>query len=63
MLGVTNSGIMPIRDDRLHRLWLNRNDQLTLTVILTGSPALDSPRIVQDGSLTSGTIALSLRKY
>ena len=26
-------------------------------VILTGSLALDSPRIVQEGSLTGGTIA------
>jgi hypothetical protein len=42
---------------RLHGVQLNRNDELTLTVILTGSPALDSPRIVQEGALTGGTIA------
>jgi hypothetical protein len=42
---------------RLRGLRLNRNDELRLMVILTGSPALDSPRIVQEGSLTRGTIA------
>ena len=42
---------------RLRGLRLNRNDELTLMVTLTGSPGLDSPRIVQEGSLRGGTIA------
>jgi hypothetical protein len=102
VLGVTNSGIMPVSDEnfsvplaftfpgrdvrraqvspaplalaivtspaptarvRLRRLRLNRNDELTLTVVLTGSSGLDSSRIVQEGSLTGGTIAVQPDGY
>lgn len=41
----------------LHGLQLNHNDELTVLVVLTGSPARDSPRIIQEGSLIGGAIA------
>lgn len=101
VLGVTNSGTTPIRDERfsvpltfafpgrqvrrvqisraqsaraavtgalptrvrLHGLRLDRNDELTVTVILAGSPGPDSPRIVQEGPLAGGTIALQPAGY
>jgi len=39
---------------------LNRNEELTLLAVLSGTPSPDSPRIQQEGSLTGGTIIANL---